>query len=796
MIKKYRTNQALINSGFNQPAGTGFTLTLSGNTIIANSGTFQYSTNRSAYFNITPRAVPDVAYVTGLTANIHNIGTVGQIIYRDISGITGATNFTYNKLSGGTVTVPNLHISQSPAIQAGNYFLLTWDSGTTKVNKIPALSVTGIQGAINGLSVFGDCVTLGGVLICNTSIVGSGYSFCVNNANNPIVIDNRCNGGIYLKSQCGTSSSYFDDFTNSVGISINKCNNGFKIYDCRAGANQRGIEYDGNYSTFYTPRSLVDKEYVDTLAHGLHPKQAVQAATTIISGNTILSGSTGTIDGIPVSTIISSGNRILIKNQTNGALNGIYSASTGIWGRTSDFDFIPITGEVVQGSYFFVISGTNKSTTWVLTTPDIITSGNTLTFTLFSQITDILAGTGITITVDNSGQHTVSVNGPSLAGNSLLWNSSTCQFDVNPSGGTLAIALSQTITGATNGLTKSGQQIKLGGTLTGSTIISDSRLVKTGIEYGGNYSASFNNCSLVTKEYVLTQMSSGGTYNLQSPAAICVGGICVGTVLTGKTAFQLFEELLVPTLYPAFVAPSESASISPSGTFEIGCNIATLCITGTFNRGTISPAYGTDGFRSGLATCYVFTGCQIANSYACNASSLTKCATNYVVCASQTWTVSTCFSAGCLPKDSKGGNYCSVCGPGQTSAPTATITGIYPYYYGKLTNGSRPAVTNALVTGGTKVLAISTGTIIISFGSCASEYTWFAIPQTSTSKICWYVSGIDNGFMNRGCASDKYPDECQICISSGQLCWSNICYKVYMSGAVGAIISPMEFRNS
>ena len=134
----------------------------------------------------------------------------------------------------------------------------------------------------------------------------------------------------------------------------------------------------------------------------------------------------------------------MIKNQTNGALNGIYSASTGIWGRTSDFDFIPITGEVVQGSYFFVISGTNKSTTWVLTTPDIITSGNTLTFTLFSQITDILAGTGITITVDNSGQHTVSVNGPSLAGNSLLWNSSTCQFDVNPSGGTLAIALSQT----------------------------------------------------------------------------------------------------------------------------------------------------------------------------------------------------------------------------------------------------------------------------------------------------------------------------------------------------------------
>ena len=79
MIKKYSTNQALIGSGFNQPAGTGFTLTLSGNTIIANTGTFQYATNRSAYFNVTPRAVPDVAYVISQTTKINHVGSVGQV---------------------------------------------------------------------------------------------------------------------------------------------------------------------------------------------------------------------------------------------------------------------------------------------------------------------------------------------------------------------------------------------------------------------------------------------------------------------------------------------------------------------------------------------------------------------------------------------------------------------------------------------------------------------------------------------------------------------------------------------
>ena len=39
------------------------------------------------------------------------------------------------------------------------------------------------------------------------------------------------------------------------------------------------------------------------------------------------------------------------------------------------------------------------------------------------------------------------------------------------------------------------------------------------------------------------------TYNLASPSVIPLGGICSGTVLTGKTAFELFEELLVPEFW-------------------------------------------------------------------------------------------------------------------------------------------------------------------------------------------------------------------------------------------------------
>lgn len=55
---------------------------------------------------------------------------------------------------------------------------------------------------------------------------------------------------------------------------------------------------------------------------------------------------------------------------------------------------------------------------------------------------------------------------------------------------------------AGNGLTKFGDVIILGGTLTGNTTIVDSRVIKTGVEYGGDYSDTFTNRSLIDKGYV------------------------------------------------------------------------------------------------------------------------------------------------------------------------------------------------------------------------------------------------------------------------------------------------------
>lgn len=527
-----------------------------------------------------------------------------------------------------------------------------------------------------------------------------------------------------------------------------------------------GLIYGGNYSSS-NPYWIPTKLYVDGIAIGLNVHTAAYVATT--SGIT-LSGLT-IVDGIVTTT----GMRVLVKNQspdvTGATTNGIYSASTGTWSRTADYNFSP-SGEISNGDLIPVTSGlTQYNSLWALTTPNPVVSGTSgLAFTLFSMPTNFIAGTGIGININ-----TISLD---AMAQSVRLNA---------------------ITGATNGLTESGRKVSLGGTLTGSTIISDSRVVTKGIEYGGNYSSGFSNCSLVTKEYVQAQISSGGTYNLSSPATCTIGGVTAGDILTGKTAFCLLQKILAPELFPtSLVAPSTSISMSPSTSqYEIGAVIATLNVSGTFNCGSISPQYcSASSCRSGLANCYVFTGCQVAGSYPCTSSSVTKPATAYVICASQTWTVCTCYDAGVQPKGSSGTNYSSALPAGATGNASCTITGIYPYYFGKLTSGSRPAVTNALVTTGciAKCVLSSTGTVTVSFNSSASEYTWLAIPQTSTSKTCWYVNALDNGAVNQA-PSNKYPDECQLLITSAEGCWASICYKVYMSGAVGAIAAPMEFRN-
>jgi hypothetical protein len=132
--------------------------------------------------------------------------------------------------------------------------------------------------------------------------------------------------------------------------------------------------------------SLATKEYVDALKQGLDVKDSAMAATT---ADITLSGHQ-TIDGIAIIT----GNRVLVKNQSNGYENGIYVAASGAWARSTDAD---VSADVTPGMFTFIEQGTtNGDSGFVLTTDATITLGTTnLTFTQFSGAGQIVAGDGI-----------------------------------------------------------------------------------------------------------------------------------------------------------------------------------------------------------------------------------------------------------------------------------------------------------------------------------------------------------------------------------------------------------------
>ncbi len=188
---------------------------------------------------------------------------------------------------------------------------------------------------------------------------------------------------------------------------------------------------------------------------------------------------------------------------------------------------------------------------------------------------------------------------------------------------------------------------------------------------------------------VIYSEGGGGTYNLSSPSAIPVGGICSGTILTGKTAFELFEALLVPELFPSLTPPSTTTTLYAGGSevpdntiCEIGCDIGIITVCSTFSRGAISPQYcSASQYRSGDANCYVFTGTDVAGSYAYTGTSMSHDTQPYTILqGDNTWGTCTCYDEGVQPKGNKGTDYSTPLSAGQTSVSKRTIIGAYPIF--------------------------------------------------------------------------------------------------------------------
>ena len=328
-----------------------------------------------------------------------------------------------------------------------------------------------------------------------------------------------------------------------------------------------------------------------------------------------------------------------------------------------------------------VITGdTQRNTIWVLTTPDPITTGETLTFGLFSSPL-VSAGHGIAI----SGM-TISVDGAALDGNSILWSGGTFNVDINS--GTLQTALASKLnvstftgysattkididsklpistfsgyTGTTltlinskldttifTGYTATTQPI-LDNAITGVTSVGGGESIysgKTGkdavlftiVGSGGTTVQTIGN------EIIIHSLSGTGDdiiYNGQSPAAIDVGGIDSGYILTGKTITCILQDLFVPELFQTSVGTPTTTVGGVSGTYEVGCQLS-LTITPNYSAGAITPLYCTSApyTRGGAANNYSYSGPSVSTGFL----GCTSCVLNpyTVVSGTQTWSVCT-----------------------------------------------------------------------------------------------------------------------------------------------------------
>lgn len=150
-----------------------------------------------------------------------------------------------------------------------------------------------------------------------------------------------------------------------------------------------------NVATPTSDSDAATKGYVDTAVEGLSPKGNARVATT---ANITLSGEQ-TIDGV-----LTSADRILVKDQSAASENGLYVTASGAWSRTDDM----AAGSDASGAYMFVEEGTTNADTFFVCTDNegsAVVGTNNLTFSTYGAG----GGGGETNTASNVGSDGVGV---------------------------------------------------------------------------------------------------------------------------------------------------------------------------------------------------------------------------------------------------------------------------------------------------------------------------------------------------------------------------------------------------
>ncbi len=299
---------------------------------------------------------------------------------------------------------------------------LAGDTGTDTYNTNETLTFAG--GAGMQAAVTDNTVTINATALTDSNLSGSAGISNANLANPTITLgSSTLTLGATTTDIDGLTSLVVDDITiNGQTLSTTSANKDININPHGTGTVKVPSGYEDRSG--FDSQSLANKAYVDQVAQGLDTKPSCRAGTTADLSATYNNGSSGVgatltassngaivIDGVSLSV----NDRVLVKNQTTAAENGIYVVSTQGDGSTA-FVLTRATpedqpSELSGGAFVFVEEGTaNADNGYVFTHTGAPTFGTTaLDVAQFSGAGQIDAGAALSKTgnrldveVDNS----------------------------------------------------------------------------------------------------------------------------------------------------------------------------------------------------------------------------------------------------------------------------------------------------------------------------------------------------------------------------------------------------------
>jgi hypothetical protein len=345
---------------------------------------------------------------------------------------------------------------------------------------------------------------------------------------------------------------------------------------------------------------IVNKEYADSIASGINFHPACNLATaTVLPTCTYNNGSSGvgatltaTANGaLSVDSVLTvANNRVLVKNQVDGAQNGIYvvtqvgtAGTPFILTRATDYDTSGSgTNEIDQGDYVLVLAGTvNANTSWVQQTALPIVVGTTaIVWVQFGAPIEYSAGTGLTLagttfSISNTAVTAATYGSasqvPVFAVNAQGQLTSVTNTSIAISSGAVSGLAASATTDTTNASNISSGTLPTGrisgsytgltgvGTLTAGTWNANT----IGIGYGGTgLTATPTNGQLAIGNgsgYTLANLTAGTNVSISNTA----GGITISaTPSFGGTVTS------VDMTVPSFLSVS-GGPITTSGTFAV-----------------------------------------------------------------------------------------------------------------------------------------------------------------------------------------------------------------------------------